>query len=286
MEHIFYKKTNLLLVYHEEEGFSLFDVDTSFTKDGYKTYPVSFLPLFLPYLNVMEEAKLILTDKKVYTLDGQVITKIFKYDAKIEVLKSGNNWAVSMKNAYDEIRKLIIWDGEKVIGTYSGDKIVFNEDNVIVAEKLSLPDMFKFRIYHKGVLQSFVPNGYEVFVYKNTLICWEEKELAYSIADDKILCENVEGIFCSEDGNFLLIFDDNGNFSSHYKNKLTDIGGKYEFIYMSDTAEVFCLKKDNKYDLFEFSGKPIFKGVDDFSLSGDGASMVIKAGEKMIFLPC
>ena len=189
MEHIFYKELNLLLIKHEEKKFSLFNVVSGFnTKDGYKTKPVSFLPAFLPTLEVMENAKLILTENKVYTLDGHIVAENFKHDAKISVSKFAQNWKILVCNKHGEVQELGIWDGKEIIGRYQGDNIFFDENNVVVAQKLPSSFSYKFTIYHNGVLQKYSPIGDDVYLFGDTLVCCNDKETVYSIATGEIIC--------------------------------------------------------------------------------------------------
>lgn len=286
MEHIFYKELNLLLIKHEEKKFSLFNVVSGFnTKDGYKTKPVSFLPAFLPTLEVMENAKLILTENKVYTLDGHIVAENFKHDAKISVSKFAQNWKILVRNKHGEVQKLGIWDGKEIIGRYQGDNIFFDENNIVVAQKLPSSFSYKFTIYHNGVLQKYSPIGDDVYLFGDTLVCCNDKETVYSIATGEIICENVEGVFCSENGNFLLCFDENNCFSSYYNKRWTEIG-EYEYDNLYDDAKIFSLRKNGKYYIFEFNGKLLFGDVDDFSLSHANSSLLLKTDGEFMLLPC
>lgn len=229
---------------------------------GFVAEVLPFLPEPQDFLKIYPDANLIVTQDELITIDGTIL---FQYEkAKVSVELVSDKWLIieDMLSDNDGRYRITFWDGQRENGYMYGRRFLRSEKYLAVYT--ASDNVWRVLTYDgKSVLK--VKNvGDDVRICGDFLLTsCVGNYTAYALIKDKHkqpVFSHQQLVLCSSWDDFILYSNINGYVKTYYRGKHTQLG-KIDAVEMFDRAGIFAIKKNGRYFLYKFNGKPVAENI-------------------------
>lgn len=277
-----FRNLGLLLV-TEGKSSQLFSISKA--SDDDKAFVAEVLP-FLPdpqvFLKIYPEARLIVTQDKLMTLEGKIILQYEK--AKLSVELVSDKWLIIEDTLADsDIRyRITFWDGQNENSNIYGKHFLRNHKYIAVYT--SSDHGWRVLTYDGKSVLKIKNVGMDMRICGDFLLTSSVGNYTAYGLDEKNnngrpVFENQQLILCSNWDDFILCSNIQGYVQTYYRGKYKKIG-KLDSIELFDRAGVYVVKKNGRFFLYKFNGKPVAAnicpyGADKVAYNQDENSILI-----------
>lgn len=240
-------------------------------------------------VEVLPECNLIITQDALFTLDEQFVMQ--RESGKISVLPVENAWLILLDRSREDDHRyqLIFWNGKKVCGNLSGQKLVKNDDFFALYTKADKCwDVYnqtgKSVLHIEGVGSNVELCGHFLITHA------VGNHAVYSLLTKCCLFSRQQLILCSAIDDFVICANLQGDIRTYYRGQHCRQNAA-AFITMFDEAGLFCLRRYGKNFLYRFNGEAYARelypeGVDMAAYDEENNSLLLADGGTYQLIDC
>ena len=258
----------------------------SISENTFETEPISDLSEPQTILDVYPDANLIVTQDKLLTLDGKVVLQHNK--AKLSIEPVGNKWMITQDSLQDnDVRYSIsFWDGSKDYDFIFG-RYLLKADKYF-AVYTSGDRCWLFYQYDGNLVLVLYNTESDMKIYGDFLMAVGiGTHSLYSLlpqcdahAKEHCIFRQKSLILCSSHTDFALSANLQGIIQTYYCGKFSEFG-QAQMVELYDFPELFCIKRDGKYFLYQFNGAEFAEdicpnGADSVSYDKEDKTLLIE----------